>query len=106
MRHYHNDPYCMFTFTVNGFRNLLDLMRDCYSPKGWKMGNPDLPVHFISGAEDPCRVSDKAIGEAAGFMRKLGYRNTDLRLYPGMRHEILNETGRMQVWEDVLARLA
>lgn len=106
LKAYHNDPYCMFTFTVNGFRNLLDLMRDCYSPKGWKMGNPDLPVHFISGAEDPCRVSDKAIGEAAGFMRKLGYRNTDLLLYPGMRHEILNETGRMQVWEDVLARLA
>ena len=39
-------------------------------------------------------------------MRKLWYRNTDLHLYPGMRHEILNETGRMQVWEDVLARLA
>lgn len=61
---YHNDPYCMFTFTVNGFKNLLDLMKDCYSPKGWKMSNPSLPVHFISGAEDPCRISDKAIGKA------------------------------------------
>ena len=38
---YHKDPYCMFTFTVNGFKNLLDLMKDCYSPKGWKMSNPD-----------------------------------------------------------------
>lgn len=71
---YHKDPYCMFTFTVNGFKNLLDLMKDCYSPKGWKMSNPNLPVHFISGAEDPCRISDKSIGKAADLMKKVGYR--------------------------------
>ena len=103
---YHKDPYCMFTFTVNGFKNLLDLMKDCYSPKGWKMSNPNLPVHFISGAEDPCRISDKAIDKAADLMRRVGYRNTDLHLYPGMRHEILNETDRLQVWDDILSRLA
>ena len=70
------------------------------------MSNPKLPVHFISGAEDPCRISDKAIGKAAGLMKRLGYNNTDLHLYPGMRHEILNETSRLQVWDDVLAGLA
>lgn len=96
----------MFTFTVNGFKNLLDLMKDCYSPKGWKMSNPSLPVHFISGAEDPCRISDKAIDKAADLMRRVGYRNTDLHLYHGMRHEILNETDRLQVWDDILSRLA
>ena len=103
---YHKDPYCMFTFTVNGFKNLMDLMLDCYSPKNWKMSNPGLPVHFISGAEDPCRISDKAIRKAVDMMKRVGYSNTDLRLYPGMRHEILNETSRLQVWDDILARLA
>ncbi|MDO4844606.1 MAG: alpha/beta fold hydrolase [Bacteroidales bacterium] len=103
---YHKDPYCTFTFTVNGFKNLLDLMQDCYSTKGWKMANQGLPVHFISGADDPCRISDKAIGKAADLMRQLGYKNTDLHLYPGMRHEILNETDRIQVWNDVLSKLA
>ena len=103
---YHKDPYCMFTFTVNGFKNLLDLMKDCYNPKGWNMSKPNLPVHFISGAEDPCRISDKAIDKAADLMRRVGYRNTDLHLYPGMRHEILNETDRLQVWDDILSRLA
>lgn len=102
---YHNDPLCTFTFTINGFRNLLGLMQDCYSPKGWKMSNPKLPVHFISGADDPCRVSDKAIEQATELMRKVGYADTDLHLYPGMRHEILNETDRLQVWNDILDRL-
>ena len=77
-------------------------MKDCYSAKGWKSPKASLPVYFISGSDDPCAVSEKAIGEAAEFMRKVGYANTSLKLYPGMRHEILNEVGKEEVWNDVL----
>ena len=96
---------CTYQFTANGFYTLMGLMQDCYSLKGWKVARPDLPVHFISGAEDPCRVSDKALEQAVELMRQVGYRQVDLKLYPGMRHEILNETDRQQVWDDVLALL-
>lgn len=63
LKAYHNDPYCVFTFTVNGFRNLLDLMRDCYSPKGWKMAiriclSTSSPVRRIL-AESPTRPSER-----------------------------------------------
>ena len=105
LKAYHADPLCQYRFTANGFSGLLGLMKDCYSAKGWKVSNPDLPVHFISGAEDPCRVSDKALEQAVEKMRKLGYRHVDLKLYPGMRHEILNETGRLTVWNDILDKL-
>lgn len=105
LKAYHADPLCQYRFTANGFSGLLGLMKDCYAPKGWKVSNPDLPVHFISGAEDPCRVSDKALEQAVEKMRKLGYRHVDLKLYPGMRHEILNETGRLTVWNDILDKL-
>jgi alpha-beta hydrolase superfamily lysophospholipase len=30
----------------------------------------------------------------------------DVKLYPGMRHEILNETDRLTVWNDILTWLA
>ncbi len=105
LKAYHADPLCQYRFTANGFSGLLGLMKDCYSAKGWKVSNPDLPVHFISGAEDPCRVSDKALEQAVEKMRKLGYTHVDLKLYPGMRHEILNETGRLTVWNDILDKL-
>lgn len=105
LEEYHSDPLCMFQFTANGFSNLTALMKDCYSRKGWKVINPELPVHFISGAEDPCLVSEKAIGKAVDLMKQVGYKNTYLKLYEGMRHEILNETGKRQVWDDILARL-
>ena len=105
LKAYHSDPLCMYTFTVNGFDNLLHLMKDCYSAKDWKMSRPELPVHFISGAQDPCRVSDKALASAADLMKKVGYKNTDLKIYPGMRHEILNEVGKRQVWDDIVSLL-
>ena len=36
-------------------------------------------------------------------MKEAGYRNVQAWTYPGMRHEILNETGKEKVWNDILA---
>lgn len=103
---YHNDPLCQFVFTANGFYNLMGLMQDCYDVRGWKLSHPDMPVHFISGGQDPCRISDKALSNAAEAIRKAGYRNVDLKIYPDMRHEIQNETKAPQtVWKDILGML-
>lgn len=103
---YHADPLCQYVFTANGFYNLMALMQDCYDIKGWKLSRPQMPVHFISGAKDPCRVSDEALAKAADTMKKAGYVNVDLKIYPGMRHEIHNETLAPQtVWPDILGML-
>ncbi len=105
LKAYHEDPLCMFRFTANGFSSLLGLMKDCYSTKSWAVQNPDMPVHFISGADDPCAISEEAINRAAEKMRRQGY-SVDLKLYPEMRHEILNETDKMKVWNDILKMMA
>ena len=103
---YHKDPLCQYIFTTNGFRNLMGMMQDCYGRKGWALVRPDMPVRFISGAEDPCRTSDKAFFEAVEFMKEVGYKDCSGKLYPGMRHEILNETQKDIVWNDILQMLA
>lgn len=99
---YHSDPLCQYVFTANGFYNLMGLMQDCYSTTGWALANTSAPVRFISGALDPCRVSDEALKAAADAMKKLGYKDVTLKLYEGMRHEILNETRKQEVWNDIL----
>ena len=101
---YEADPLCGFTFTCNGFASLYTLMGQCYG-KHVKAGKPGLPILFISGAEDACRGGDKGFAQAVAQMRSRGYREVDSHLYPGMRHEILNETGRQAVYGDVLAWL-
>ena len=102
LKAYHADPLCTYRFTANGFYGLMGLMQDCYSPEGWRVERPQMPVHFISGAEDPCRGSDEALEQAAALMRRVGYAHVDVKLYPLMRHEILNETDRLTVWNDIL----
>lgn len=103
---YHKDPLCQYIFTANGFKNLLGLMADCYSRKGWAMGSSSLPVHFISGSEDPCMISREAFDSSVKLMKDLGYGNTTFKIYEGMRHEILNESGKQTVWDDILKILA
>ena len=103
---YNNDPLCGFVFTVNGYRNgLFRLMKDIYSPEGWNVTKPDLPVHFIAGAEDPCIINLKKFSQAVSFLRGRGYREVTSQVYPKLRHEILNEIGREDVWRDVRERL-
>ena len=98
---YEADPLCGFTFTCNGFASLYTLMEQCYDGHV-KAGKPELPVLFISGAEDACRGGDKGFAHAVKQMRERGYQSVESRLYPGMRHEILNETGKEAVYRDVL----
>lgn len=91
-----------FVFTLNGFITLFSLMKRAYSPKDWQMRNPAAPVLFVSGADDPCIISRKDFEKAVNFMRARGYQDVVAKLYPKMRHEILNERGKEQVWADIL----
>ena len=101
VRAYNDDPLCGFTFTNNGFLNLFYLLREAYSKKGWSLGAPGLPILLIAGAEDPVIQSEADFYELSRFLKDRGYGNISSRLYPGMRHEILNEQGRGQVYQDV-----
>lgn len=98
---YDESPLCGFIFTIDGYDALFQLMEETYSDKGWKCANPDMPVLFVGGAEDPCIGSPRKYAQAVGHMRKVGYWNTKGRLYPGMRHEILNEIGKEKVFHEI-----
>lgn len=101
---YDADPRDGFVFTLNGFETLFGLIKLAYNKKGWLVQNPNMPVLFIAGAEDPCIISEKDFNKAVEFLRSRGYHDVKSKLYQGMRHEILNEVGKMQVWQDVVAQ--
>ena len=103
---YNNDPLCGFRFTVNGYRALMQLLEDTYDPDGWTVAKPALPVHFVAGAADPCIGSIKKFSQAVSFLRGRGYQLVTSKVYPDMRHEILNETGREDVWRDIAGILS
>lgn len=94
---YEADPLCNFNFTLNGNRALLRLMRRAYGLRP-ERGNPDLSVRFFSGAEDPCAPDARGFENAVEAMRRAGYRDVQGRIFPGMRHEILNEADSAEVF--------
>lgn len=91
-----------FVFTLNGFIVLFSLMIKAYNKHGWRMQNPSAPIFFIAGADDPCIINQKSFEKAVNFLRSRGYHDIKSRLYPHMRHEILNEIGKTQVWHDIV----
>lgn len=99
---YENDELCGFIFTLNGFLNLFTLMKDIYSKKGWHVTKQELPIFFIAGSDDPVIVNKEKWLESQEFLKGIGYHNISYQLYPGMRHEILNE-GDEIIWEDVVS---
>lgn len=101
---YDADELCGFTFTYNGMENLCKLVRSVYGKQGWEMKNHGMPIHFISGKEDPCLVSEKKFQQAVDHMRNMGYQQVSSTLYAGMRHEILNELEHKKVYKDIVAQ--
>ena len=66
------------------------------------MNNKELPIRFFSGADDVFGVSRKDIAKAMRLLKQAGYANVRGRIYPGMRHEILNEPKKKYVYRDIL----
>lgn len=67
---------------------------------------PDLPILVMSGDQDPVAGPEAAGTRAvADRYRAVGVRDVTLVLYPGARHEVLNETNREEVTADILAFL-
>ena len=100
---YNADEKCNFVFTCNGFSNLLHLVKNAYKKKKYPAQHSDLPIFFMAGADDPVIGSEKKWLAAQQFLRDVGYKNVTGKLYPKMRHEILNELGKEEVYADALA---
>lgn len=95
------DKDCGFVFTVNGFQTLFELISRVRKPSNLKNIPQELPVLMLSGEDDPVGEYGEAVKRARDSMKKAGVENIAMKLYPGDRHELVNETDRMQVMEDI-----
>ena len=99
------DPDCGFTFTVNGFQTLFEVI-DRMSKKEYLQAIPkNLPLFFVSGDADPVGDYGKGVVAAYKLYQDLGIADVTMKLYENDRHEILNETDNHLVMEDILGWL-
>ena len=95
------DECCGFTFTVNGFRGLFELIYRLQKPKNFVNIPKQIPVFFVSGEEDPVGDYGEGVIGAKNDLVRAGLENVSMKLYPGDRHEILNETDKDIVYQDI-----
>ncbi|MCR4618235.1 MAG: lysophospholipase [Lachnospiraceae bacterium] len=98
---YIEDPDCGFLFTVNGFATLFELISRLLKKKNLQKVPKDLPILFVSGAEDPVGDYSKGVMRAKEALEKVGVKDITVKIYPGLRHEILNEDAKDMVKEDI-----
>lgn len=99
------DPLCGFPFSYRGYYDLLTMIRAMLRDETFEKAPRDLPIFFISGGDDPVGHYGEAVKDTLEHYRETGHRNTELKLYPGRRHEIHLDNGRMDVWADMNAFL-
>ncbi len=100
-RAFQEDPSCNFVFTSAGFRDLFVLLGRANAKGCFEAVRPELPVLLFSGTDDPVGEFGKGPTQVFQQYQKAGVEDVSLTLYEGGRHEMLNETNRAEVYDDL-----
>lgn len=95
------DPLCANEMKLGAVRDILSLANSACSTI-WAQTLPfDLPIMIISGAKDPIGLNGKGIIALCDNLEDAGFEPFVI-MYPGDRHEILNEENNDKVYADIL----
>lgn len=100
------DPWCGLPASVGSWTALVRGLAAASREAALKALPPDLPLLVLAGGEDPVGDRGRAVTALVERMRAAGLRQVTLKLYPGARHELLNDLERATVLADLLAWLA
>lgn len=95
------DPLCGEDATVGLFYEMLGGIRFVGKQKNVNLMDKTKPVLFISGADDPVGGA-KGATAAYNTFKKAGILDLTLKLYDGLRHEILNEKENREIYAYIL----
>ena len=96
------DPLCGADATVGLFRQMLHGIRFNQRQSNLRRMDADTPVLFVAGDKDPVGSCGKGVIQSHEAFKAAGVRDCTLKLYPGLRHEILNEKPqRDQITNDI-----
>ncbi|MBQ2705530.1 MAG: alpha/beta fold hydrolase [Agathobacter sp.] len=100
---YYNEPRCTYMFTVNGYKGLFEAVNFSCNPENADLLPKKLPLFIVSGEQDPVGGLGKGVMQVYDMYKDAGIQDLTYKLYDNDRHEILNETDRQVVFEDILA---
>ncbi len=102
---YEKDPYCGGVFSGAFYRDLMYGVNFIHNRSDLKKIPINTRICIFSGKDDPVGNYGKGVAKVHRKFLDLGLKS-ELKVYPGMRHEILNETQRQVVYDDILECLS
>ena len=102
---YNANPWNNFKFTTNAYYNLFLGLKYAQDRKNIRKIPSDLPIFILSGGDDPVGNFGQGPEKLRDIYREEGLTNVRMKLYPGDRHEILNELDHEKVDQDIRAFL-
>lgn len=101
VKKFSEDRYSGFSFTACGMHDLIKLNYVSNKPIWAQAVSKKLPIFLVAGSDDPVGDFGHGVETVYNRLKKAGC-NVKMKLYPGARHEILNEFCRDEVTEDIL----
>src|SRR5699024_3223853 len=93
---YAEDPRCTFTFTAAGYRDMFLILKRISSRRWAEKVPKELPILLAAGDADPVGDYSKGVLKVYKLLIDAGVHPIRLKIYPGARHELLNETNRAE----------
>jgi alpha-beta hydrolase superfamily lysophospholipase len=100
---YVTDPWCGFGLDPTAGTEMLAGGRAVADPQRLAAMRQDLPVYIAVGEQDPVGGPVVLAQMLADRYREAGLKDVTFRVWPGGRHEILNETNRDDVEGELLS---
>ena len=99
---YMADPLCGQDATVGLFYEMLNGIRFNQRRGNLERMDKTMPILLISGEDDPVGGMGAGVRQTYAEFKRTGITDCTLKLYPGLRHELLNEKAhRDEVYQDI-----
>ncbi len=102
VRDYNADMKSNYNFTNQAYYDLLTMQIESNEPEWFNRFNRELPIFLIAGGEDPVGNYGKGVMSVYDSLVNRGVKDIENKIYPGARHEVLNELNRDEVYGDIL----
>ena len=99
---YDANPDYGYVACCSVYRDMLGGIKLVTDKKNIAKVNKNMPILIFSGDQDPVGEKGKGPKRAYNAYKKAGVKDVTLTLYPGGRHEMLNEINKEQVYDDIL----
>lgn len=96
------DPLRGGNLTVGVFREMLNVMLYASLPENLKKIKKDLPFILLSGEEDYVGDRGKKVYKVASLLKNAGINNVSVKIYPTLRHSILQEDEKYLICNDIM----